>query len=97
MYGSDGYGACWVGGWGIGMMIMMLVWVVLIVLGIYALVRWINNMRPSGSHGQGEKIERPEKKALQILEEAYARGEISREEFFQKREDLTGQKADGTR
>lgn len=87
MHGYDGYGSCWFGGWGMGMMIMMLVWLVLIVLGIYALVKWINNMRPPGSH---ERMGPAEKTAMQILEERYASGDISREDFLQKRDDLTG-------
>lgn len=88
MFGNDGYGACSAGGWGMGMMmIMMLVWVVLIVLGIYALIKWISNTRPPGSH---ERLGPAEKSALQILEESYAKGEISREDFLQKRDDLSG-------
>lgn len=68
---------------------MMLVWIVLIVLGVYGLTRWMKSMGPPGSFGPTER-QPAQKTALQILEEAYARGEISREEFLQKRDDLTG-------
>ncbi len=36
----------------------------------------------------GYRAERPEKTALELLDEAYARGEIGREEYLRKREDL---------
>jgi len=71
------------------MMGMMLIWIILIVLVVYWLVSWMRRMGPPGSAGPTDKLPAP-KTALQILEEAYARGEISREEFVQKRQDLTG-------
>lgn len=86
MSGYNGYGSCWAGGWGMGMMIMMVVWVVLIVLGIYALIKWVSHMRPPGSH---ERLGPTEKTAMQMLDERYARGELDREDFLQRREDLT--------
>lgn len=61
---------------------MILVW--LIPLGlIIALVIYLNN--------QGRTAKQPET-AIELLEKAYARGEISRDEFLQKREDLLGTK-----
>lgn len=91
---DDGYGVC--PGMGFGMMGggwmmigIMLIWIVLIVLVVYGLVRWIGSMGPPSSFGPTEKPP-AQKTALQILEEAYARGEISREEFLQKRDDLSG-------
>ncbi len=61
---------------------MILVW--LIPLGlIISLVIYLNN--------QSRTTRQPET-AIELLEKAYARGEISRDEFLQKREDLLGTK-----
>lgn len=67
-------------------MSMMVVWAILIVLGIYALIKWISHMRSPGSH---ERLRPAENTALQMLDERYARGELDREDFLQRREDLT--------
>lgn len=86
MFGYDGYG-CGMGGWGMGMMaIMMLVWFLLIVIVAYALIHWLNSTR---SPRRDEKTDSIEKMALKILDERYAKGEIDREDFLQRREDLT--------
>lgn len=71
------------------MMGMMLIWIILIVLAVYVSIHWMRRMGPPGSSGPSERPPN-QKTALNILEEAYARGEISREEFLQKREDLIG-------
>lgn len=63
-------------GWG-GMGAGMLVFWVLLGLGFALLVRYT-----MGSGG------RQEKSALDILKQRYARGEIGREEFEQKKRDL---------
>jgi len=76
MWGGYDYG--W--GMGFGMISMVLFWVI-VVLGIVVLVRWIG----TGSTGAGQT---PAKSALDILKERYARGEIGREEFEQKKRDL---------
>lgn len=73
----------WAGGsgWmGLGWIFMVLVWV-LIILGVIALVRWLGT---SGS----DRREAQRKTPLEILQERYARGEIEREEYEQKRRDL---------
>jgi len=70
-------------GWGImgfGWFFMILFWA-LVILGIIAIVKWL--MGTSGTSGIP-----PSKTARQILEERYARGEIDREEFEQKKRDL---------
>lgn len=59
--------------WGLGAIHMLLFWG-LIILGIVALAKWIF----------GKSGEPP----LDILKERYARGEIGREEFEQKKRDL---------
>ena len=68
----------WMHGWGMGFGggFMILFWVVLIV-GAVLLVRWMSDQQKTG------------KSALEILQERYARGEIQREEYEQKRRDLT--------
>ncbi len=71
------------GGMGLGMGFgALLFWGVLIV-GIVMLVKCA---RGSGACGKREQ----EKSALDILKERYARGEIEREEFEQKKRDLEG-------
>ncbi|MCL4472265.1 MAG: SHOCT domain-containing protein [Sulfuricella sp.] len=74
---TDGYG--WMG---LGWIFMALFWV-LIILGIVALLRWL------GMGGNGSR-DVPRKTPLEILQERYARGEIEREEYEQKRRDLEG-------
>jgi putative membrane protein len=54
--------------------IMMVVLFVVIVLGIIFLVRW-----------KAPQAGPPEESALDILKKRYARGEISKEEFEEKR------------
>lgn len=75
----DGYG--W-GGMGFGFFGMFLFWGLLIV-GVVALVRW------SAAAGQGGAPAKTEKSAQDILAERYARGEIDRAEFEEKRRDLS--------
>ena len=75
-------------GWGYGMgwfgpIIMIAFWIAVIV-GIVFLIRWLVLAIRPGSHGTaaGES-------ALEILKKRYARGEINKEEFEEKRKDLT--------
>lgn len=73
----NGYG--W-GGMGLGMIGMSLFWILLIV----AIVIFLKSKGDSGAlSGQRQK-----KSVLDILKERYARGEIGREEFEQKKRDL---------
>ncbi|MDP2794882.1 MAG: SHOCT domain-containing protein [Sulfurisoma sp.] len=69
------------GGWGFGFgpMFMFLFWGVFIV-GIVALVRWL--AAGSSPRRAGEKT------AGDIVRERYARGEIDRQEYEQKMQDL---------
>lgn len=75
MMWGNGYG-----GWWFGWVPMILFWIVLIFI-IVALAKWL-----FGGHANHDR--RTEKSALDILKERYARGEIGKEEFDQKKHDL---------
>jgi putative membrane protein len=68
----------WGGGWGLLGIVHMVLWWALIVLGIAVLVKWL--VRGTGVGARAD--------ALDILKERYARGEIGKEEFEQKKRDL---------
>lgn len=66
------------GGWGLAMMIMMLVFWGVLIVGIVLAIRWL----------AGQRDRSRSDRALGILRERYARGEIDKEEFEAKRRDL---------
>jgi putative membrane protein len=66
------------GAWGLAMMLMMLVFWGVVIAGIVIAIRWL-----TGAAG-GSKSDR----AIEILRERYARGEIDKEEFEAKQRDL---------
>lgn len=74
-YGMGGYG---MGGFGFGS-IFMILWWILIIAGVVVLVKWLigSNTSPGGS------------KALEILKERYARGEIDEQEYQKKKQHLS--------
>lgn len=78
MDGWGGYGGGWMG---FGFFFMAAFWV-LVALGIVALLRWLS--APSGGQA-GERGKTP----LEIVQERYARGDIGREEYEQKKRDLS--------
>jgi len=71
----------WGWGWGILGVAHMLLWWVLIILGIAVLAKWLFSTGAQGRPGTGGN-------ALDILKERYARGEIGKDEFEQKKRDL---------
>ncbi|MCL5027311.1 MAG: SHOCT domain-containing protein [Chloroflexi bacterium] len=79
--GGYGYGFGW---WGVVMGIAMLVFWALVIAGIVLLVVWaVRQARPVGPGAGGNR-------ALDILQERYARGEITKDQYDQMRRDLQG-------
>jgi putative membrane protein len=77
---GNGSGMGWFGG------IFMIVFWVLIIVGLIFLIKWlVHSSRgysiPSGQHAS--------ERAIDILKERYARGEIDRQEFEEKKKDLS--------
>jgi putative membrane protein len=91
MMWGDGYGNGWSGAGGVLMVVIMLAVLALIVVGIVLLVRGLGRHdHVQQSPSQGLQPGPGSKGALQVLEERYARGEIQREEFLQRKQDLLG-------
>jgi len=78
MMGGGGNPMMGYSGWGGFGWIFMIVFWVLIILGVVALVRYL------GRSGQQQDHRTP----LDILKERYARGEINKKEFEEKKKDL---------
>jgi len=86
-------------GWGVvGLILLIILWVVVIAaldLGILALIHASRRRRteealptpPAGTNRPSLPVANAE--ALRILEERYARGDIQREEFLQRKADLS--------
>lgn len=70
------------GGWG-------WLWLALIVLVIVLLVVWVRRRSGPGDSGPGDRGVGGDD-ALRILEERFARGEIDRDEFEERRRALRG-------
>ena len=74
--GMTGYGFMW--------LLMPIFWIVIVGLIIWAIFALVG--RSGESRGQGTP---GTDSALEILKQRYARGEISKEEYEQKKKDLT--------
>ncbi len=70
------------GGFGFGWLFMILFWV-LIIVGIVSLAKWVSTSAGACGRSGGDS------KALEILKQRYARGEISEQEFQKIKQDLT--------
>ncbi len=82
--GYMGYDGGWFWGWGLHGLFSLIFFALIIVAGVL-LIRWL--WRASGQAGPAREAGRGS--ALETLELRYARGEIEREEYLQKRQDLT--------
>ncbi len=70
------------GGWGMGWVFMIIFWALIIVALVF-LIKWLAGL--SRSRASSDK---PHDSALEILKQRYAKGEINKEEFDQKKRDL---------
>jgi len=75
-------------GWGFGWLGMILFWIVPLILALLG----IKYLFAGGGAGSGSAApdSSHSSRALSRLEERYASGEIEREEFLQKRDDILG-------
>ena len=71
----------WGWGWGVLGTVHMVLWWVLIILGIAVLAKWFFRSGAQDGRASGAR-------AFEILKERYARGEIGKDEFEQKKRDL---------
>lgn len=83
-HAMDGWGWGWT--WGIGM-VHGLLWWIFVILGIVLLVRLLARGGGGGAVPQ-PPLPAPAETALDILKKRYARGEIDKAEFEEKRRDL---------
>ena len=75
------WSARWGEGWGL-FGVMHMLWWLLILLAVIALLRWVFVARPIGAPDlEGDR-------ALAILRERYARGEIDKTEFEERKRSL---------
>jgi len=77
MHGYNGFG--FGGGW------MMIIWWILIIVVIVYLFRWL---APTSAGWPGTQEKSNSDRALEILKERYARGEIDKEEYERKKREL---------
>jgi putative membrane protein len=76
--GTYGWGMGWFGG------IFMIVFWILIVIGLVFLIKWLIQ----STKGDSASTRSSSSSALEILKERYARGEINKQEFEEKKRDL---------
>ncbi len=72
--------------YGMGWMLISLVFWILLIAGAVLLVLWI-----IGKSGRGARA-RVEESALDILKKRYARGEITKEQFEEMKKDISPEK-----
>lgn len=82
-YGPD-YGM--MGGYGYGV-VHMIFWVIVLVAVVAAIVWLVRNL---GASGSPHHLAPRRSAGLDVLEERYARGEVNRDEYLQKKKDIQG-------
>ncbi len=84
-YGGWGMGPGMMGNWGMGWfgMIFMMVFWVLVIVGLIFLIKWLIQ-----TTSRGKAAEQTGSRAVEVLKERYARGEIDKAEFEAKKKDL---------
>lgn len=85
-----GYGPGWgMGGWGgAGFGPIFMIFWLLVIVALIAGVAWLMRSVPHQGAGQSRGTE--QSSALDILEQRYARGEIKRDEYLEKKRDMNG-------
>ena len=85
-----GHGPEWgMGGWGgAGLGSIFMIFWLLVIVALIAGVVWF--VRSASHHNSGPLRGPPRSSSLDILEERYARGEINRDEYLEKRRDMGG-------
>jgi putative membrane protein len=84
MMWNSGYGMMgWGGGWGFGILHMLFSVVVFVLV-----VAFIVSLFTHGTNWRSDSRAGGRSTGLSLLEERYARGEIDREEYLQKKRDL---------
>ena len=80
-------GSGMMGGWGMGWFGMIFMWLfwVLVIVGLILLIKWLvqTTRKGTGTPNGGSR-------ALDILKQRYARGEINKEEYEGIKKDLVG-------
>jgi len=76
------------GGYGYGYGLIHMIVPVVIFIGILALVVWLVRSVAGASIHHLSSAQRPG--GLDVLEERYARGDINRDDFLQKKRDISG-------
>ncbi|MHB8660547.1 MAG: SHOCT domain-containing protein [Minisyncoccota bacterium] len=81
-YGYDyGYPMMGYGGFGIVGAIFSILWIILLIAIIVAAIRWLRSGKAPWHYHSGDS-------ALDILKERYAKGEINKQEFEEKKKDI---------
>ena len=79
-----GYGHGWgMGDWGMGFGFIF--WLVILAIIIWGVASFVRSQTLSGNQRSRHST------GLELLEERYARGDISREEYLQKKRDIVGE------
>jgi putative membrane protein len=87
--GAGGYGPGYgmMGGYGYGYgPVHMIIWAVVLIAIIVGVVWMVRSMTGPHAHHMQPK----HSAGLDVLEERYARGEVAREEYLQKKKDILG-------